>query len=246
MVLKRLKIKMKIVFTSVSLFFLTGCMGQIEENKKGFIEKDSIQQTREKFKLFKKDAFQMNMGFNNNPVWVWAKYDNNLNLEGVNYNHIYGIKYWDEESNVITLYYETDREKKNKDTINFSNYILKPYPGDKTLQLIGKYGDTLLLFNVLENKNFGRTFKGKDYQRIPTINVNSRNEKVSDYDIEINFSKKDDSFYEITIIDNEGIDDFIFKSNCLLNKNPKVSYYDLTNDRIYLLENNCYLEKVDL
>lgn len=232
---------MKLFIPILCLLFSFGCKGQTKNNISIKDEK-MISQKSER----PKDAFQMNMGFNDNPVWVWAKHTHNLNSDATDYNHIYGIDYWYEDESVKTLYYEEDRNLGKKDSINFSNYILKPYPGDKTLQLIGKYGDTLLLFNVLENPNFRRTFKNKDYQRVPTININGKNEKVSDYDVEIHFELKEKPFYEVTIINNEGIDKYIYKSSCPLKDEFAVSYYDLTNDRIYLLDKDCYLEKVDL
>ena len=235
---------MKIIFTLILLVSLTSCSGQNKE-KLSTLDTDSTMKSQEISKI-PKDAFQMNMSFDDNPVWVWAKYDHNLSLNNTSYNHIYGINYWDEEGVVKTLYYEKDRDDKNRDSINFSNYILKPYPGDKTLQLIDKNADTLLLFNVLENKALRSNLKGKDYQRIPTIGVNTKNEKVSDYDIRINYILKEKSFYEVTIVNDDGINVFIFKSNCVLKDDFAISYYDLTNDRIYLLEKDCYLEKTDL
>lgn len=238
---------MRILFKVILLFCLTGCLGQNKEKTITVVNDSNVMDVQEKPKIPKEDAFQMNMGFMDNPVWVWAKYDHNLNVKNVNYNHIYGINYYDEEEGYYeTLYYEKDREGKSRDSINFYNYILKPYPGNGTLQLIGKNADTLLLFNVLENKALSGSFKGKEYRRIPTVSINGKNEKVSDYDVRINYALKEKPFYEITIISDEGIDTFIFKSNCDLNDDFVISYYDLTNDRIYLLEKDCYLEKIDL
>ena len=57
---------------------------------------------------------------------------------------------------------------------------------------------------------------------------------------------KEKPFYEVTIINDEGINKHIFKSNCQLKDEFDLSYYDLTNNRIYLLQKDCYLEKVDL
>lgn len=236
---------MKTIITIILLISLTSCSGQNKEKPSTNVINDSIMREQELSKI-PKDAFQMNMNFDDNPVWVWAKFDHNLSSNEIVYKHIYGINYWDEEGNVKTLYYERDREIKKKDSIDFSNHILNPYPGDKTLQLISKEADTLLLFNVLENKALSSNFKGKKYQRIPTVNVNSKNEKVSDYDVRINYILKEKPFYEVTIINDEGINVFIFKSNCTLKDDFIISYYDLTNDRIYLIEKDCYLEKVDL
>lgn len=235
---------MKIIFTLILLVSLTSCSGQTKE-KLSTINNDSIMKKQEISKI-PKDAFQMNINFDDNPVWVWAKYNHNLNLNDVTFEHIYGINYWDKKGDVRTLYYEKDREMKMKDSIDFSNNILKFYPGDKTLQLISKEADTLLLFNVLENKTLSGSFKGKEYQRIPTVNINSKNEKVSDYDVRINYVLKEKLFYEVTIINDAGINVSIFKSNCDLKNNLTISYFDLTNDRIYLLQKNCYLEKIDL
>lgn len=237
---------MKIILTLILLISLTSCSGQNKE-KPSTLDIDNTMKSQEISKI-PKDAFQMNMNFDDNPVWVWAKYDHNLNVKNIKYNHIYGINYYDEEEGYFeTLYYEKDREGKSRDSINFSNYIIKPYPGNGTLQLIGKNADTLLLFNVLENKTLSGSFKGKKYQRIPTVNINSKNEKVSDYDVRINYDLKEKPFYEITIISDEGVDTFIFKSNCdLKNDDFVISYYDLTNGRVYLLGKDCYLEKTDL
>lgn len=235
---------MKIIITIILLISLTSCLGQNKE-KLSTVNNDSIMKAQEVSKI-PKDAFQMNMNFDDNPVWIWAKYDHNLSSNKIVYEHIYGINYWDEEGDVKTLYYEKDREIKMKDSIDFSNHILKPYPGDKTLQLISKEADTLLLFNVLENKALSGNFKGKEYQRIPTININNKNEKVSDYDVRINYVLKEKPFYEVTIINDEGINKYIFKSNCQLKDEFDLSYYDLTSNRIYLLQKDCYLEKIDL
>jgi len=235
---------MKNIFKFILLISLTSCSGQTKE-KPSTVNNDSIMEKQKTTKI-PKDAFQMNINFDDNPVWVWAKYDHNLNTNDVEYEHIYGINYWDEEGEVRTLYYEKDREIKTKDSIDFSNNILKFYPGDKTLQLISKQADTLLLFNVLENKSLSSNFKGKEYQRIPTINFNDRKEKVSDYDVRINYSLKEKPFYEVTVISDEGINTQIFKSNCDLKDDFNISYYDLTNNRIYLLDKDCYLERVDL
>lgn len=235
---------MRIIFTVILLISITSCSGQTKE-KISTKESDSIM-TKQEVSKIPKDAFQMNINFDDNPVWVWAKYNHNLSLNDIKYDHIYGINYWDEEGDVRTLYYEKDREIKMKDSIDFSNNILKFYPGDKTLQLISREADTLVLFNVLENKSLSGNFKGKKYKRIPTVSFNDKKEKVSDYDVRINYSLKSKSFYEVTIISDEGINTKIFKSNCDLESDFDISYYDLTNNRIYLLQKDCYLEKVDL
>ncbi len=235
---------MKFITTIVLLISLTSCSGQNKE-RLPTVNNDSIMKVQKVSKI-PKDAFQMNMNFDDNPVWVWVKYDHRLSLNNIVHEHIYGINYWDEEGDVKTLYYEKDREIKNKDSIDFSNYILKPYPGDKTLQFISKEADTLLLFKVLENKALSGSFKGRKYQRIPTVNINNKNEKVSDYDVRINYILKEKYFYEVTIINDEGIEKYIYKSNCLLKDEFDLSYYDLTNNRIYLLQKDCYLEQVNL
>lgn len=235
---------MKDIFKFILLISLTSCSGQTKE-KPSTLNNDSVMKKQAISKI-PKDAFQMNINFADNPVWVWVKYNHNLSLNDINYEHIYGINYWDEEGEVKTLYYEKDREKKMKDSIDFSNNILKFYPGDKTLQLISREADTLLLFNVLENKSLSGNFKGKKFQKIPTVNFNDKEEKVSDYDVRINYTLKEKPFYEVTIISDEGINTQIFKLNCDLESDLNISYYDLTNNRIYLLQKDCYLEKVDL
>ncbi len=193
-----------------------------------------------------KDAFQINLGFDDAPVWFWIKFKEPLNFKGNIYQHIYGIDFWDKDGFLYTKYYEQDRESKQTEIIDFSNYIINPYPGDKTFQLVSKTNETLLLFNVIEAKEFRRNFKGKDFKRIPTIDLNTNNKKVSSVDVEINIIPKKESFYEVTIIGDEGINKYIFKSNCNLQDDFEMSYYDLTNNRIYLLQKDCYLEKIDI
>jgi hypothetical protein len=230
----------------IALFtIITSCKGQNNETSSFVIEekKDMTEQNKESVP---KDAFQMNMGFDDAPVWVWAKFDHFLSIENQVYNHIYGINFWDDKSEKRTMYYEVDREGKNIDSLNFSEFIINPYPGDATLQLISKKTDTLYIFNVLESKEFRRNFKGKDFKRIPTVDLNTNKLKVTSSDVEINIIPKKESFYEVTIIGDEGINKYIFKSNCNLQDDFEMSYYDLTNNRIYLLQKDCYLEKIDI
>lgn len=221
------------------------CLAQEEGNTFTVaIRNDSILNKKTDVKIPKEEAYQMNINFDDNPVWVWAKYDHKLILDSIAYGHIYGINYWNEQGEVKTLYYETDRSVKRKDSIDFSNYILQPYPGDRTLQLIGKEADTLLLFSVLEDSKLSRVFKGIRYKRVPTVNYNHRKEKVTDFDIEINFVLKDEFLCEVTIMNDDGINKYLYKSNCPLSDNVQVSYYDMVDDTIYLLEKDCYLKRI--
>ena len=235
---------MKTLHIIVFLIFVTSCNGQKKTESPAIKSNNDATMIVKKESKIPEDAFQINLGFADAPVWMWVKFDHVLSTNNKSYNHIYGLNFWDEDENVDTLYYERDRENKNDEIIDFSNYIINRYPGDKTLQLVGKDSDTLLLFNVLENKKFRRTFKGKDFKSIPTVKINHNNEKVSGYDMNINVLPKEDSFYEVTIL-NEGINTYTFKSNCTLKDDFDISYYDMTNGRIYLLQKDCYLEKIE-
>lgn len=232
------------LFIAVLPFIFSSCIGQNKENLTTVVVKKNESKKKGEFKnLSKEGAYKLNIGFADKPVWVWAKYDHKLDLNDEIYNHIYGINYWDEDGLLYTMYYESDRDKKN-DSIEFSNYILQLYPGDATLRLIGKEGDTIMIFNVLEKEDLRRNFKSKVFKRIPTVNYDKDKVKVSDYDVEISFSLVEPNLYEVTIIDNEGIKDYRYKSNCIIENEPEISYYDLTNNRIYLIKRDCYLEKI--
>ena len=160
------------------------------------------------------------------------------------YKHIYGIEYLDEEGTSKKSYYELDRKSKSVKFIDISNYLIKPYPGDKTLQLIKSGVDTLVLFKVLEDNNFKRNFKDIDYIRIPSVDLNNKKEKVSTFDIEISINLIKDNIYEVNMIDNDGYNKSVFKSNCNLKDKPVISYYDKVDNIIYLLEENCFLERI--
>lgn len=234
---------MKKICILFSLTFIS-CIGQTKEDMKivTITKKDTVVNSTGKADV-PKDAYQMNLGFEDKPVWVWAKYDHKLELDDITHDHIYGINYWHENGLINTIYYEQGREENTVD-IDFSNYIIEPYPGNGTIRLIDKNGDTILLFNVLEDKRFRRNFKGTDFKRYPTVNYKENGEKVSDAEIELNFVLKSEKLYEITIIDHNGINKYDFKSNCILETEPEVSYYDLTSDKIYLINKDCYLEKL--
>ena len=232
---------MRTLIISYFLLIFAYCLGQ--ENGSLTVTISTYNTENKKLKMIPEDSFKMNIGFDDNPVWVWAKHDHKLSLCDTVYSHIYGINYWDEEGNVKSLYYELDRESKKKNEIDFSNYIIKPYPGDRTLQLLGNNNDTLFLFNVLEDKNLRRKFKNKSYKRIPTVNLNNNNEKVADYDVEISLQHKYGNVYEASIISNEGINIYQFNSNKKLSDSFDISYYDLTTNRIYLLDQDSYLVK---
>lgn len=232
-----MKILMTLVFTSL----FVSCIGQTKENEKtkvkSMVEIDSLKRPN--------DAFQMNMGFDDSPAWIWVKFDNYLSNRDDEYRHIYGINFWDEEGFLYKGYYEQDRELKLSEITNFEDFIIKRYPGDKTFQLINKENDTLYLFNVLENKEYRRNFKGKSFQRIPTVKLNNLKQKVSGYDIEVNVETEKDNIYLVTIIDSEGVKSGKYKSNCQKNYEAFVfSYFDVTNSRIYLLEKDCFLEEI--
>lgn len=238
---------MKRLLGLIFLLSLTSCLGQIKESNerkesidiktKTMIINDSLQKP--------KDAFQMNMGFDDAPVWIWVKFDKYF-LKGKNeFKHIYGINFWDKDGFLYKGYYEQDRELKNNSITNFSNFIINRYPGDKTFQLINKESDTIYLFNVLENKEYRRDFKGKSFQRIPTVKLNKLKQKVSGFDIELNVKHEMNDIYLITIIDSNGIKKNRYKSNCELGANFSFSYFDVISSRIYLLKKDCYLEKIE-
>lgn len=231
---------MKKLFILFSLTFIS-CIGQTKEDMKTvtITKQDTVVNNAGKADV-PKDAYQMNLGFVDKPVWVWVKYDHKLHLDGITYDHIYGINYWDEDGLLYTMYYEQDREGDTVE-IDFSNYIIEFYPGDGTIQLIGKNADTILLFSVLEDKRFRRNFKGTDFRRYPTVNYNKNGEKVSDAEVEFSFVLKSERLYEVTIIDHNGINKHDFKSNCDLDDDFEISYYDLTNGKIYLISKDCYL-----
>lgn len=236
---------MKNITFLILFIYLTNCYSQNDEIKLQVSINETDMKEQSKFEV-PKDAFKLNIGFNDNPQWIWAKYDHLLSDEDFIYKYIYGIKFWNEEGPIDTLYYEADRALKNSLEIDFKNYIINLYPGDKTIQLIGKENDTLYLFNVLENKEFRRNFKGKPFQRIPTVKLNDLQQKVSDFDIEINIEATENSnIYLVTTIDEQGVKNRRYKSNC--NKKDEafvLSYFDTTNNRIYLLEKDCFLEEI--
>jgi len=235
--------KTKLLIILLPLIF-SSCTGQNKESLTTVVVEKERPSKKAELKNFSKEgAYKLNIGFDDKPVWIWAKYDHKLDFKNKVYDHIYGVNYWDEDGLSYTMYYEVDREKK-KHSIEFSNYILQLYPGDATLRLIGKEGDTIMIFNVLEKQDLRRNFKGKSFKRIPTINYSKDKIKVSDYDVEISFSLIESNLYEVTIINNEGIKNYRYKSNCVIENEPEVSYYDLTNNRIYLIKRDCYLEKI--
>jgi len=235
---------MRVLVTLISTLLFINCVGQTKKSEKtietkveSMIEIDSLQRPD--------DAFQMNMGFDDAPAWVWVKFDNHLSYNDSEFKHIYGINFWDKEGFLYKGYYEQDRELKSDEVIGFDDFIIKRYPGDKTLQLINKESDTLYLFNVLENKEFRRNFKGKPFQRIPTVKLNDLQQKVSGFDIEINIETENNGIYLVTTIDEQGVKNRRYKSNC--SKGDKafvLSYFDTTNNRIYLLEKDCLLEEI--
>ncbi len=244
---KRLKtnLLMGLLLVGFLLSFSLSCFAQKNgDTYTVTIRNDSLNK-KTNVKIPKEEAYQMNINFDDNPVWVWVKYDHNLRADSLLYNHIYGINYWDEQGSVKTLYYEQDRKTERKDSIDFSNYMLKPYSGDRTLQLIGKEADTLLLFNVLEDPKLSRVFKGVKYKRVPTVNYNHKREKVTDFDIEINIVPKDNFLCEVTIMNDDGINKYLYKSSCSLADDVRVSYYDMVDDTIYLLERDCYLKRIE-
>lgn len=231
---------MKLIIILFFIFFLNYCTVL---NKKNDTNKFKVNHTisQDTIKI-PNDAFQMDLGFEDAPALVWVKYDKNFLIKEKLYNHIYGINFWNKKGFLYTKYYEQDRESNNK-SIKIFEFIIKRYPGDKTLQLIRK-NDTILLFNVLENKEFKRTFKGKEYLRLPTVKFNSKEEKVSSVDIEINILKIKDSIYEVTLIDSYGIRNQKFKLNTIIEGKLHLSYYDFSSNKIYLLEKNYFLEKI--
>ena len=234
---------MRILF--IILFFITNnCLSQIIKEKNTIIIKDSISKKKIHRNNIPSDAFQMNFGFSDSPVWVWARFNDTLNINDNIYNYIYQFNFYYEYGDVSTLYYEIDRQK-NIENIDFSNYIIKPYKGDATLKLIGKKNDTLYLFNVLERKKYFKKIRNKNFRRVPTVDIDINKNKVSSYDVRISVSKIKDNSYEIIIIEDNGdINKYDFISNCVLKQNFEISYYDLVTNRIYLLEKNCFLEKI--
>ncbi|MEM1002696.1 MAG: hypothetical protein AAGH46_08605 [Bacteroidota bacterium] len=234
---------MRVLATLITTFLLFNCVGQAKKREKtlepkfeSMIEVDSLQRPD--------DAFKMNMGFDDLPSWIWVKFDNHFSLEDKEFKHIYGINFWDERGFLDKVYYEQDRELKRKEITDFENFIINKYPGDKTFQLVSKKGDTLYLFNVLENKDYRRNFKGKPFQRIPTIRLNNLNQKVSGFDIEINIEAEKNGSYLVTTIDENGIEKRKYQSSCEIDIATLVfSYFDTTNNRVYLLDKDCFLEE---
>jgi hypothetical protein len=227
-----------------SILFIN-CTGQTKKNEVNvLISDDNTLKDSIKINNPLGYTFKINIGFDDNPVWLWGKVGDNFKENNIIYNHIYGIEYLDEEGASKESYYELDRKSKLVKFIDVSNYLIKPYPGDKTLQLIKSGVDTLLLFKVLEDNNFKRNFKEIDYIRIPSVDLNGKEEKVSSYDIEINVNFLKDNIYEVNMINNDGYSKSIFKSNCDLKGKPVISYYDKVDGLIYLLEENCFLERI--
>ena len=188
----------------------------------------------------------MNFGSDIRPVWVWVKFHKHLTVNNKLYKYIYGIRYYDEYGGKEIMYYETDRDLKIKE-INFKDYIIYSYMGDATLKLVNKIGESIYLFNVLELKDFRRKIYNKDFIRVPAVEL-YEGKKVSTYDFRLSFFKKDDNMYEVSIIDDYGdMHTYNYRFHCSLKKvlnEFEISYFDSTNNRIYLLEKDCYLEKI--
>ena len=235
---------MRMLATLISMLLFINCIGQTKKSEEitktkveNMIEIDSLQRPN--------DAFKMNMGFDDSPAWIWVKFDNHLSYNGSEFKHIYGINFWDEKGFLYKGYYEQDRELNPKEITNFEDFIINRYPGDKTFQLISRESDTLYLFNVLENKEYRRNFKGKPFQRIPTVKLNNLSQKVSGFDIEINIETEKGGSYLITTLDENGIEKRKYKSSCQMDiETSALSYFDTTNNRVYLLDRDCFLEEI--
>ena len=71
---------MKTLYIIAFLIFVTSCNGQKKTENSVIKPEDNTTMTVQKESKIPKDAFQMNLGFADAPVWMWVKFDHILSV----------------------------------------------------------------------------------------------------------------------------------------------------------------------
>jgi hypothetical protein len=241
--------KMKIVLFCLIVYYF-GCN----------IEKKEVEQTVEKIEQdsiirpdnVSNDAWLVNMGFVDKPIFAWVEYVGNYTDNRKIYPHIYQFRYlYHDDKSIDTLNYEWNKGRYvniKLELNNFKGYSFKLFPGDATIQLKNEENE-LFLFNVIENHKFDNVFRGISYFRIPTVKIDSIYPEYglsTDYETRINLEQTEKGAYTVNLIDDKGIRAFMYKMNEDCRVTPtKISYLNKENGHIYYIEKDCYLELVD-
>lgn len=233
------------------LILLSSCSVEEGKSDKNTIEKSQEKSISRPFHL-SDDARLINLGFIDSPSYNWVEYIGNYSEKGKVYPYLYQFKYSNEfGGNADTLTYEWNLGRNSNQLIldNFNDYTFIPFPANGTIKL-SKDSQEFILFEVLEFHKFDRPFKDDFYFRIPTVKIHSVHPEhglVSDDDIEINIKKTQEGFYKIKFIDIKGVKEFLYqKNNDCKEPTSIISYLNKENGNIYYIQNDCYLELINL
>lgn len=188
-------------------------------------------------------ATLLNFGSEDEKIFVWADPIGPLIYNEKEYPHIQGVKfYYVTAKQTSVLYYENFKLRNDNKKWDFRNSKILNYPGDATLELTNG-NDTLLVFWVLETREFERVYNGILFKGMPTIYPNWANQYAADVMMEFNIVRNDTSTYILTVTDGTKI---AYKLCSRCDKLPQmVSFLNRKDGRIYFIEKECYLELVN-
>lgn len=245
-------IEKDLVILVIIIFLYSSCNSQaeIESNREGLeVSKSSVKRPID----VPESASLINLGFEDQPVYCWVFYDGTLQLEDVFHDHIAKFLFKYEDGALESKYYEYIGNRTEDSRKTLENYDIFPYPGDKTMMLISSENkisrekDTVLIYQVLEIKEFENMLKGKLYKRLPSVSLDNNGKKISDYDVRIHITMKGDSLFTVSLISEDGTrNGLLYKLSLGCEEveafDEKLSYLDRNNGKIYFIEKDCYLE----
>lgn len=189
---------------------------------------------------------RINLGFDDQPVYMWVNYSGEVSINRETYNHIYGFTFWDVSGALVdTFLYEFNGGRDSPPLSSINKYIISPYPGDATL-LLSNGSDSIIFYRVNGLKKEYRNFKGNQYVQSKSVNVNQFSDLVSDFSVEIYIeSTRIEGIYLVKIIGNSGI--ISWKAKLFGSCFPilsDLSFIDLSDGTIYFYKRDCILSKI--
>lgn len=185
-------------------------------------------------------AQKLNLGFEDEPVFVWCEIIGNLAVNQVVYDHILGVKYtYIGQGMIDTIYYESF----GRNNLKFKQpeVSLSLYPGNTTIKAFSKAGDELVLHEVFEIED-----EDKKWVRVPTATKNLRSEYVASDVIELQIGELTNNQLQVKFRDDKGIRDIAYKWDKKIDlKDKKISFLDRLNGKIYFLEKMEFIEPLN-
>lgn len=190
-------------------------------------------------------AALMEVGGEELPIYCWADPIGFFNKNDHSYSHIIGLRFKYIKSNKTdTVYYENMEVRNKKIKISMQEMEMLPSHSRSVIH-IKNDNDTLTFFPVLEDETLKGVFNNITYKYLPVVNYNANISKLiyNGY-VSINIDNLNNLYQVRLLRKNSVVFQYKLCKECL-DHSLDLSFMDITDGKIYLINQDCYLEPLD-